>query len=60
MFDLPPSEAQEGMNTLPLPFDDDILSHVSYSYEGEQDQHDLDVEAIPHENLDLDLAPIQN
>ena len=29
LFDLRPSEAQEGLTTLPLPFDDDIFSHVS-------------------------------
>ena len=33
LLDLPPSEAQEGINTLPFPFDDDILSHVSDSDE---------------------------
>ena len=35
LFDLPPSEAQEGITTLPLPFDDDDLSHVSYLDEEE-------------------------
>ena len=60
MFDLPPSEAQEGITTLPLPFDDDILSHVSDSYEEEQDQHDLDIEAEPHEIIDLDPTSIPN
>ena len=54
LFDLPASEAQEGITTLPLPFDDDILSHVSDSDEEEQDQHDLDIEVVPHENLDSD------
>ena len=60
MLDLPQSKAQEGINTLPFPFDDDILSHVSNSDEEEQDQHDLDIENVPHENLYLDLTPIPN
>ena len=60
MLDLPPSEAQEGMNTLPLPFDDDILSHVSYSDEEKQDQYELDIEVEPHENIYLDTTPIPN
>ena len=62
LFDLPPSEAQESITTLPKPFDDDILSHVSESNldEEEQDQHDLDIEVVPHENLDRDAAPIPN
>ena len=47
LFDLPPFEAQEGITTLPLPFDDDDLSRVSYSDEEEQDQHDLDIEVEP-------------
>ena len=60
LCDAPPSEAQEGITTLPLPFDDDILSHVLDSDEEEQDQHDLDIEVIPHENLDPYPAPIPN
>ena len=52
LFDLPPSKAQEVINTLPFPFDDDIFSHVLDSNEEEQDQHDLDIEVVPHENLD--------
>ena len=36
------------------------MSHVSDSYEEEQDQHDLDNYLVPYENLDLDLAPIPN
>ena len=60
LLDPPQSEAQGGINTLPFPFDDDILSHVSDSDDEEQDQHDLDIEVVPHENLDLDLAPIPN
>ena len=59
MLDLPPFEAQEGINTLPFPFDDDILSHVSYLDEEKQDQHDLDIEVVPHENLDPDPIPNQ-
>ena len=60
LFDLPPYKAQDGITTLPLPFDDDIFSHVSDSYEEEQDQHDIDIEAEPHENLELDPSPIPN
>ena len=60
MCDPPQFEAQEGITTLPLPFDDDDLSHVSDSDEEEHDQHDIDIEPEPHENLDPDLAPIQN
>ena len=60
MFDLPPSKAQEGITTLPLPFVDDILSHVSYSDEEEQYQHDLDIDVVPHEYLDPYLAYIPN
>ena len=60
LFELPPSEAQEGITTLPLLFDDDILSHVSYSNEEEQYQHDLDIEVVPHEDLDPDPASIPN
>ena len=36
------------------------MSHVSDSYEEEQDQHDLDIEVVPHENLDPDPTPIAN
>ena len=39
---------EEGINTLPFPFEDDMLSHVSDSDEEEQDQHDLDIEVVPH------------
>ena len=60
LLDPPQSEAKGGINTLPFPFDDDILSYVSNSYEEEQYQHDLDIEAVPHENLDRDPAPIPN
>ena len=51
-FDLPPYKAKEGKTTLPLPFDDDVLSHVSDSYEEDKDQHDIGIEAKPHEILD--------
>ena len=34
------------------------MTHVSYSYEDEEDQHDLDIEVVPHENLDPNPAPI--
>ena len=60
LFDLPPFEAQEGITTLPLPFDDDVLSHVSDSDEEEQYQHDLGIEAEPHEILYLDTTTIPN
>ena len=60
LLDPPQSEEKGGINTLPFPFDDDILSHVSYSDEEEQDQHGLDIEVVPHENLDLDPTPIPN
>ena len=60
LLDLPQSEAQGGINTLPFPFDDDIFSHVLDSNEEEQDQHDLDIEVVPHENLDPDPTPIPN
>ena len=36
LCDAPPSEAQEGITTFPLPFDDDDLLHVSYSDEENQ------------------------
>ena len=39
------SKAQEGITTLPLPFDDDDLLHVSYTDEEDQYQHDLGIEA---------------
>ena len=54
LFNPPPSEAQEGITTLPLPFDDDYLLHVSYSDEEDQDQNDLGIEDEPHEILDPD------
>ena len=36
------------------------MSYVSDSYEEEQDQHDLNIEVVPHENLDPYPAPIPN
>ena len=54
MCDTPLSEAQEGITTLPIPFDDDDLLHVSYSNEEEPDTHDIDIETEPHEILDPD------
>ena len=60
MYDAPPSKAQEGINTLPSPFDDDIFSHVLDSDEEEQDQYDLGIDVVPHENLDPDPTPIPN
>ena len=60
LLDPPQYEAQGGINTLSFPLDDDILSHVSDSNNEEQDQHDLDIEVVPHENLDPNPAPIPN
>ena len=60
MFDLPPYEAQECITTLPLPFYDDDLSHVSILDEEDQDQHDLGIEAKPHEIIDPDPTTIPN
>ena len=60
MFDTPPSEAQEGITTLPLPFDDDDLLHVSDWDEEETYQHDLGIEVEPHEILDPDPPSIPN
>ena len=60
LLDLPQYEAQEGVNTLPFPFDDDILSHVLDSDEEEKYRHYLDIEVVPHENLYLDPSPIPN
>ena len=45
------------INTLPFPFDDDILSHVSDSDDEEQDQHDLDIEVVARESLDPNQWP---
>ena len=56
LCDPPTSEAQEGITTLPLPFDDDYLSHVLDSDEEEPKQHDLGIEAEPHDIIDPDLA----
>ena len=56
----PQSEVEGGINTLPFPFDDDILSYVSNPNEEEQDQHDLDIEVVPLDNLDLYPTPIPN
>ena len=62
MFDLPPSEAQEGITTLPLPFDDDDLLHVSDSDEEDQYHHDHVIETESHEILEPDriTIPSQN
>ena len=60
MHDPPQSEAEEGMNTLSFPFDDDILSRVSNSKYEEQNQHDLDIEVVPQEKLDPYPTPIPN
>ena len=60
LFDIPPFEAQEGITNLLLPFDDDILSHVSHSDEDDQDQRDIGIEAEPHEILDPYPTPTPN
>ena len=61
MCDPPPSKAQEGITTLPIPFDDDDdLLHVLDSDEEDQDQHDLGIEVEPHEILDPYADPIPN
>ena len=60
LYDEPPSKEQEGINTLPFPFDDDILSHVSYSNEEEQYGNYIHIEVVPHDNIDPNPAPIPN
>ena len=60
MIDPPQFEAKGGINTLPFPLDDDIFPYVSDLDEEKQDQNDLYIEIVPHENLDPDLAPIPN
>ena len=60
LLDPPQFEAKGGINTLPFPFDDDILSHVSDSDDKEQYQHDINIEVVPHENLNPAPTPIQN
>ena len=60
LCDPPPSEAQEGITTLSLPFNDDDLLHASDSNEERKDQHDLGIEAQPHEILDPDRATFPN
>ena len=60
MFHIPPSEAQEGITLLPVPFDDDVLSHVSDLDEEDQEQHDPIIEAEPHDILDPDPVSIPN
>ena len=56
----PPSKEQEGITTLPLPFDDDYLLHVLDLDEEDQDQHDPGIEVEPHEILDPNPSPIPN
>ena len=60
MLDPPQSEAKGGINTLPFPFDYDYMSRVLDSNDEEQYQHYLDIEVVPHENLDPISAPIPN
>ena len=49
-----------GKNIISTPFVNGVLSKISDSEDEEQDQHDLDIEVVPHENLDPNLAPIPN
>ena len=37
-----------------------MLSNISVSNDEEQDQHDLNIEIIPQDDLDPDPAPIRN
>ena len=37
-----------------------MLSNISVSEDEEQDQHDLDIEIIPQDDLGLDPNPIMN
>ena len=60
MCDPPPSEAQEGITTLSLPFNDDDLLHALDLDEERKDQHDLGIEAEPHLILDPDTSTIPN
>ena len=60
LCDPPPSEAQEVITTLPLPFDDDDFLHVLDSNEEDQDQHDIGIEVEPHEILDQYPTSIPN
>ena len=62
LCDPPPSKEQDHITTLPLPFDDHDLLHVSNIDEEDQYQHDLGIEAESHEILDPDptTIPIQN
>ena len=60
MCDTPPSEEQEGITTLSLPFNDDDLLHASDSNEERKNQHDLGIEAEPRLILDPDTSTIPN
>ena len=60
LFDTPPSEAQKGITTLPIPFDDDYLLHFLDSYEEDQDQHDHGIEFESHQILDPNPTSIPN
>ena len=60
LHDPPQSEAEEGINTLSFPFDDDVLSNVSDSEDEEHDQHDIAIEIEPQEDLDRDPTLIPN
>ena len=62
MYDAPPSQAQEGINTLPHFFDDGDLLHVSDSDEEDQYQRDPIIETESHEILEPNpiSIPAQN
>ena len=49
-----------GKNILSTPFVYDVLSKVLDLEDEEQYQHDLDIENVPQDNLDLDPVPILN
>ena len=60
MCDAPAFEEQEAITNIPLPFDDDDLLHVSDEDDYYQYQHDVGIEAEPHEILDLYPTSISN
>ena len=52
---------REGKNSLSSPFaDNDMLSNISVSKDEEKYLHDLDIEIVPQDYLDLDPTPIPN
>ena len=61
-----PTQSQQpfergGINSLSSPFaDNDMLSKISVSEVGEQDQHDIDIEIVPEDDPDPNPTPIPN